>query len=1189
MRRVETNKEAKTMTVKKMMTAIIATLLILVPMQGLNVTAANANGITTTLDTFTIDGSDVEDGDIMVVASGTTAVTVVAIPTDPAATAAVTGDTGLVTGDNDVVVKVTSSNTLDQQTYTVNVFVTEQSNIFSTDATLSALTANGVSVIDGQTVEVAPLTTAVTVLSTTSHVNATTVVSGSLNLVSGVNNVSVTVTAEDGTTIRVYSFKVRVLSLPTDVALASFTVNGQSVRNGGRIFLEPGTEAVTVVATPSDSTSSVVVTGRTGLTAGPNTLSVLVTSQAGTSATYEVTLNVQIPSNNSSLVVFKVSGARVTDGTTVFIPAGTTAVAVTALASDSAASVAVTGSNGLQLGENTLTVVVTAEDGTTTTSTVTLNVLASDDTSLALFQYDGSDVSNGEEFDLDNGVTSVEITAEATSSLSTVAIVGADTLVSGRNVVKISVTAQDTSVSTYLLIFNVAQSDDTSLASLTVGGEDAIGGSVTLPAGTRAAAVVAVTTDPFASYVVEGNAELIPGENTVTVTVTAADGEASDVVEVTVTVTEVVLSDDTSLASLTVGGEDAIGGSVTLPAGTRAAAVLAETTDPFASYVVEGNAELIPGENTVTVTVTAADGEASDVVEVTVTVTEVVLSDDTSLASLTVGGEDAIGGAVTLPAGTRAAVVVAVTTDPFASFVVEGNAELIPGENTVTVTVTAADGEASDAVEITVTVEEVILSDDTSLEVFLVNGIDGTTNDAIELPYGVTRVNVLVTTTDATASYIVTGDGRLSPLVEGENELVLTVTAANGDSEEYIITLTVLPISTNNNIDPDAGLFVNGESVDLELLDNPTGFVNLPLTDTSVSIQVKAESDTSDVIANGKTMLSTVARTFGLEKGVNEINIQVIPQAGLESEKTYKLKVYVGGADTTLKTVKVNTTTLTVEDGTAALQTPLANGTTTATIYVEPTVAVAVGLVNGTKLEFDGGEATVTKAAAANTWNVTGLVTGENVIALTVTPGDEAAEAGSYSIVIPVALSPDKRLNTFTVNGALVTVGSVIALAKGATSAEIDGSTVSDVATYEVSGGDSLVVGKNILTITVTAEDETSQEYKVTAIVPKQIDIIVIPFPKVGVLTVDKKTNVKGNAAITAGLKKIKGTVGIVKITNNFLIAKDKVTAGPARATNTKKYLAALKTNGFKTAVYQLVPDPKAKTAKGTTVTIYSY
>ena len=567
-----------------------------------------------------------------------------------------------------------------------------------------------------------------------------------------------------------------------------------------------------------------------------------------------------------------------------------------------------------------------------------------------------------------------------------------------------------------------------------------------------------------------------------------------------------------------------------------------------------------------------------------------MLSDVTTLESLTVGGLDAIGGAVTLPAGTRAAVVVAVTTDPFASFVVEGNAELNPGDNTVTVTVTAADGEASDVVEVTVTVEEVILSDDATLETFLVNGVDGSTGDPIDLPYGTTRVNVKVQTTDSTASYIVTGDGRTTPLVEGENTLTVTVTAANGDSESYPVTLNVLAISTNNNIDPDAGLFVNGEQVDLELLDNATGFVNLPVTATTVSIQVKAESDTSDVVANGKTLLPTVARVFGVEKGVNDINIQVIPQAGIESAKTYKLKVYVGGADATLKTLKVNTTTLTVGgDGTAALQTPLANGTTTATIFVEPTVAEAVGLGNGTKLEFDGGEATVTKGTVANTWNVAGLVTGENSISLTVTPGDANAEAGSYSIVIPVALSPDKRLKTFTVNGALVTVGSVIALAKGATSAEIDGSTESSVATYEVSGGDSLVIGRNTLTITVTAEDETTQSYTVTAIVPKQIDTIVIPFPKVGVVTVDKKTNVKGNAAITAALKKIKGTVGIVKITNNFLIAKDKVTAGPLRATNTQKYLAALKTNGFKTAIYQLVPDPNAKKAKGTTVTIYSY
>ena len=936
MRSTEINKETKTMIVKKMLTALIATLLLVVPIQGLNISAANANGVTTTLATFTINGSDVEDGDVLVVGAGTTSVTVVATPTDNAASAVVSGATGLVSGDNEISVLVTSSNNLVTQTYKVNVFVSSESNVFSNDATLSALRVNGTLITAGQTVEVAPLTSSVTVVATTSNVNATSVVTGSLNLVTGLNDVSVTVTAEDGTTTRVYAFKVRVLALPSDVALATFTVNGQAVRNAGRVFLEPGTTAVSVVAVASDPSSSVVITGRTGLTSGSNTLRVVVTSQAGTTGTYEVTLNVQAPSNNSSLVVFKVSGARVADGTTVFVPSGTTAVAVTAIPSDSAASVVVTGGTNLVRGDNTLSVVVTAEDGSTTTSTVTLNVLANDDTSLALFQYDGSDVANGDEFELDSDVTSVDITAEPTTNLSTVEIIGADALVPGRNVVKIQVTAQDSSVATYRLIFNVA-----------------------------------------------------------------------------------------------------------------------------------------------------------------------------------------------------AAV-------------------------------------------------------DTTVETFLVNGVDATANETIELPNGTTRVNVKVVTTDPTASFIVTGDGRVTPLEEGDNELVLTVTASSGDSESYTINLVVLPISENNAISEENGLLVNDEVVDLSLLDNETGFVNLPVTATTVKLQVKAASATADVVANGKTLLPSVGRFYGVEKGVNEISIQVIPEAGIEFAKTYKLQVYVGGADATLKTVRVNTTTLTVGvDGTAALQTPLANGTTTATLFVEPTMAEKIGLGNGTKLEFDGGEATVTKATAANTWNVTGLVTGENTISVTVTPGDEAAEAGSYTIVIPVALSPDKRLKTFLVAGKAVAVGSVVALARGATSVEIDGVPESLVATYEVSGGDSLIIGRNTLRVTVTAEDETTQSYTVTAIVPRTITTIVIPFPKVGVLTVDKKTNVKGNAAILAGLKKVKGTVGIVTITNNYLIAKDKTTAGPARASNTQKLLVALKTNGFKTASYQLIPGVKSQ--KGTTVNILSY
>jgi hypothetical protein len=331
-------------------------------------------------------------------------------------------------------------------------------------------------------------------------------------------------------------------------------------------------------------------------------------------------------------------------------------------------------------------------------------------------------------------------------------------------------------------------------------------------------------------------------------------------------------------------------------------------------------------------------------------------------------------------------------------------------------------------------------------------------------------------------------------------------------------------------------------------------------------------------------MLPTVARVFAVENGVNEISIQVIPEAGNSFSKTYVLKVFVGGADASLKTLKVNNTTLTIgEDGSANLQTPLANGTTGATLFIEPTVAQA-------KIEVDGGSASVIKSSnIPNTWTVFGLSAGENTIGVTVTPADANAEQGSYSILIPVALSSDKRLKTFAVDGKAVTPGSKLILEKGVTSAEISGVTESEVATFEVSGGDELAIGLNTLTITVTAEDETTQEYKVTAIVPRQIETIVVGFAKAGAIKVDKASNAKGIAAISAGVKKVKGTVVLVKITNNFLLARDKATVGPLRAVNVQKYLQALKTNSFKTTTYQLVADPNAKKAKGTTAKVYWY
>ena len=1088
---------------RKVVVLLAMLLSVLLPLGSFSSVAYAAGD--TTLSTFEINGSPVVDGDNLIVAGGTTQVTVNAVATDNTATVVVTGATGLVTGNNPVAVTVTSADTLSQSIYTVNVFVTTQNPAFSSDASLLELKVNGTVITPGRIFEVAPLTTAVTVNATPNDSNATVEVTGARNLVAGLNTVTATITAEDGTTTQAYSFKVRVQALSNDVALAAFSVNGQAVRHGGRVFLDPGTDSVSVIATPSDLASTVQISGNTGLVAGANTLTVTVTAPSGDSATYTVTLNVQVPSSISSLVVFKVSGVRVLDGSTVIVPSGTSAVAVTATPTDPSASVQITGSNNLQKGENTMVVVVSAEDGTSTTYTVTLNVLANDDTSLALFQYDGSDIADGDSFDLAYGTESVEITAEPTVDTSTVEILGADALVTGRNIVRVQVTAEDASVRTYRLIFNVAANTDTTLDSITVGGQDASGGSVSLPAGTRAAVVAVVTTDPFATFTVDGGSELVAGENTVTVTVTAADGETTADYAITVTVLASEAGTEVGVNSITVAGQDGLAGPVNVGLGTRAVRVIVETTDPFASFTVDGNVDLQPGENTVTVVVTAADGETTAEYTVTVVIPE--------------------------------------------------------------------------------------LSDDTSFSLFKVNGLEVGDGDSIDLASGTSHVNVKFATTDDYATYMIVGDGKKSgqPLQEGENSLVITVTAQNGDSTDYTVTLNVLTLSTNTDLGEEDPITINGEAVDTELLNQATGYFDMPLNTTRISIGVKAADPGADVFVNDKTVWPTIARQFSVEKGVNLISIEVVPPAGSAFAKTYTLKVYVGGKDATLKTVKVNTTTITFNgDLAGTLPGLLANGTTKADLYVEPTVALKSGNTAGTKLEFDGGDAKVTATATANTYKIDGLVTGENTISITVTPGDENMDPFTYTVTINVALSGDKSLKTFLLNGAAVPVGSTQILPVGTEAAELDAVTGSELATFEVSGADELVPGVNTAVITVTAEDGTSAEYKVTVIVLKAVDTIVVPFPKAGVVTVDAKTNAAGNKIIAGEIKKI-GTSNVVSvvITNNFLVAKDKPAAGPARATAVQKYLQAQKINGIKTAVFSLVPG--AKTQKGTTVTISYY
>ncbi|MGO4276804.1 cadherin-like beta sandwich domain-containing protein, partial [Paenibacillus sp. TAF58] len=131
------------------------------------------------------------------------------------------------------------------------------------------------------------------------------------------------------------------------------------------------TTAVIVAGTKADATASVVVSGGSNLAVGNNTVTVTVTAEDGTTViTYTVTV-VRAKSSNANLSDLKFNDTSITGfasgtfGYTVNVPNATTVVVVAGTKADTTASLVVSGGSNLAVGNNTVTVTVTAEDGTT--------------------------------------------------------------------------------------------------------------------------------------------------------------------------------------------------------------------------------------------------------------------------------------------------------------------------------------------------------------------------------------------------------------------------------------------------------------------------------------------------------------------------------------------------------------------------------------------------------------------------------------------------------------------------------------------------------------------------------------------------------------------------------------------------------------------------------------------------------
>ena len=320
-----------------------------------------------------------------------------------------------------------------------------------------------------------------------------------------------------------------------------------------------------------------------GLAVGSNTITVTVTAESGASQEYTVTVT-RGQSSDASLSSLSLSGVDAAD---LNFDPNTTSYAVTveeldettvaAMANHAMARVAIVPADAdadaaghqiaLSMGANTITVLVTAEDGTRQDYTITVTNARSSDVSLSSVMVNSvaaTVTADGYAATVGNDVEMATIAAAATHADATATISGtdADTTMDGHQValnvganeVTITVTAANgTSTMDHTLTVTRGPSSDASLASFMVGDAsvtaDETDGTYTHTAGTgdaqvtvsatagHAEATAAITSPPDADGLADGHqVDLEVGEETeVTAMVTAEDGSTTASYTLTIT------------------------------------------------------------------------------------------------------------------------------------------------------------------------------------------------------------------------------------------------------------------------------------------------------------------------------------------------------------------------------------------------------------------------------------------------------------------------------------------------------------------------------------------------------------------------------------------------------------------------------------------------------------------------------
>ncbi len=243
---------------------------------------------------------------------------------------------------------------------------------------------------------------------------------------------------------------------------------------------------ITVSATAADANATITGTGNRTLNVGDNTINVVVTAPDGTTKkTYAITVTRATGSDNANLESLTVNQGMLTPvfnaSTTsymVSVANNVASITISAIAADANATVTGTGNRTLNVGGNTINVVVTAENGTTAKTysiVVTRQGIASNDVTLGTLTVNNlpTQLQSGTNIVYEitiNYCTSITIAATPNHPAATIGQggLGVKPVNTGLNIFNIIVTAEDGTSLSYKLEVTVKAEGVTG-----VGDEDA--------------------------------------------------------------------------------------------------------------------------------------------------------------------------------------------------------------------------------------------------------------------------------------------------------------------------------------------------------------------------------------------------------------------------------------------------------------------------------------------------------------------------------------------------------------------------------------------------------------------------------------------------------------------------------------------------------------------------------------------